>query len=204
MLEALALSVRRGDRSLFENLSFSVKAGELLHVVGSNGAGKTTLLRTLCGLTRPDAGAVHFGQTDIRALGEDYRAQLAYVGHANAVQGELNAYENLHAVAQIEGVSLAPPDLNLILSRFDLAPYQSTPSKFLSQGQKRRLALARLALTKKQLWVLDEPFSALDQKSIGTVTELISAHTQTGGTVILTSHQEFEIRVTSLRLVLNA
>jgi len=192
LLEVIDLACARGDRNLFEGLNFTLRPGELLHILGANGSGKTTLLRTLCGLTRPAGGAIRWQGAAIRALGEDYRAELAYVGHANALQGELTPGENLRAAI---GLGATPNDseINEALERFNLSALRSFPSKVLSQGQKRRLGLARLALLKRRLWILDEPFAALDTHSIALITDLLAGHLANGGLVALTSHQEFEV-----------
>ncbi len=192
MLDVTNLECVRGDRPLFRGLSFAVRPGELLHVVGANGSGKTTLLRTLCGLSRPAAGEIRWHNADIRELGDDYRQQLAYVGHLNGIQGELTACENLLVAACLAGAT-GPADTDAALAQVGLAAYRDFPAKILSQGQKRRLALARLAVIPKPLWILDEPFSALDTHSLGTMTALLSGHLATGGMIIITSHQDLAI-----------
>lgn len=192
MLEVTNLACARGDRNLFEGLNFTLRTGELLHIVGANGSGKTTLLRTLCGLTRPADGGIRWQGTAIRDLGDDYRAELAYVGHTNALQGELTPAENLRAAAGL-GAPVSDADIDRALARFHLTALRAFPAKVLSQGQKRRLGLARLALLRRRLWILDEPFAALDTHSIGLVTDLLAGHLASGGLVALTSHQEFAI-----------
>jgi heme exporter protein A len=202
LIEALNLSCARGDRTLFCGLSLRLQAGELLHVTGRNGSGKTTLLRTLCGLSRPAAGTIRWGDEDIRALGDEYRRELAYVGHANAIHGELTAAENLRASACLSD-AVDAGGIDAVLERVNLGAQRDFPAKVLSQGQKRRLALARLALAARRLWVLDEPFAALDTRSTDLVTELLTGHLTEGGLVVLTSHQEFTVEVAgmlSLRL----
>ncbi len=189
MLDVTNLECVRGDRPLFRGLSFAVRPGEMLHVVGANGSGKTTLLRTLCGLSQPAAGEIRWNNADIRELGDDYRAHLAYVGHLNGIQGELTARENLQTAGCLGGENEIAV-IETALAQVDLTAYRDFPAKILSQGQKRRLALARLVLARKPLWILDEPFSALDTRSIGTMTALLSAHLATGGMIIITSHQD--------------
>jgi heme exporter protein A len=192
LLEVINLACARGDRNLFEGLNFALRPGELLHILGANGSGKTTLLRTLCGLTRPADGVIRWQGSTIRELGDDYRAELAYVGHTNALQGELTPAENLRAAAGL-GAAASEHDIERALERFNLSALRSFPAKVLSQGQKRRLGLARLALLGRRLWILDEPFAALDTHSIALVTELLAGHLAQGGLVALTSHQEFDI-----------
>jgi heme exporter protein A len=192
LLEVINLACARGDRNLFEGLNFALRPGELLHILGANGSGKTTLLRTLCGLTRPADGVIRWQGSTIRELGDDYRAELAYVGHTNALQGELTPAENLRAAAGL-GAAASEHDIERALERFNLSALRSFPAKVLSQGQKRRLGLARLALLGRRLWIMDEPFAALDTHSIALVTELLAGHLAQGGLVALTSHQEFDI-----------
>jgi heme exporter protein A len=192
LLEAVDLECVRGDRPLFSHLSFRLKPGELMHVTGVNGSGKTTLLRTLCGLTHAAMGQVRWNGSTIQELGDDYRNQLAYVGHSNGIQGELTAEENLRAAACLGGAAetMRIPET---LERLGLAPYRHFPSKVLSQGQKRRLGLARLVILRKSLWILDEPLSALDVNSVALMTEIMLEHLARNGLVIMTSHQEIGV-----------
>jgi heme exporter protein A len=192
LLEAVDLECVRGDRPLFSHLSFRLKPGELMHVTGVNGSGKTTLLRTLCGLTHAAAGEVRWNGSTIQELGDDYRSQLAYVGHSNGIQGELTAEENLRAAACL-GTATETTRIQETLERLGLAPYRHFPSKVLSQGQKRRLALARLAILRKSLWILDEPLSALDVNSVVLMTEILMEHLARDGMIIMTSHQEIGV-----------
>ncbi len=202
MLDVTNLACVRGDRPLFQNLSFGLRPGELLHIVGANGSGKTTLLRTLCGLSQPAAGEIRWRSADIHELGDDYHRQLAYVGHHNGIQGELTARENLLVAACLAGATGAA-DADAVLAQVGLAAYRGFAAKILSQGQKRRLALARLVVARKPLWVLDEPFSALDARSSATMTARLSDHLASGGLVVITSHQDLAIElktVLSVRL----
>ena len=193
MLEAVDLECVRGDRPLFSHLSFVLKPGELLHVTGVNGSGKTTLLRTLCGLTRPQVGEIRWDSTAINQLGDDYHAQLAYIGHANGIQGDLTPKENLSVASSLSGNA----DIAAIaqtLERLGLAAYLHFPAKILSQGQKRRLALARLMVEHKPLWILDEPLSGLDVDSVSLMTAILMEHLARGGLIIITSHQDIDVR----------
>lgn len=189
MLEVLNLECTRGDRALISGLSFALAAGELLHLVGSNGSGKTTLLRTICGLSKPNAGEIRWNGTDVRTLGDEYRSCLSYVGHNNGLQGELTPEENLRAAACLVG-SVADVFVNQALNRMGLTCLGRLPSKVLSQGQKRRLALARLLVLTKKLWILDEPASGLDASSVKIIEDLLTEHLTNGGMTIITSHQE--------------
>lgn len=191
MFVAQDLAAARGERTLFSSVSFALAPGELLEVTGANGSGKTTLLRVLCGLMQPMAGAVHWRGEDIRALREDYHRDLAYVGHLNGVKDELTPLENVAfaraMAAQGDDVASAP----LALSTLGLTTQQQRlPSKVLSQGQKRRVALARALFGRAKLWIFDEPFAALDAGAIALVAERMSAHVRGGGVAVLSSHQD--------------
>jgi heme exporter protein A len=193
-LEIIDLSCARGDRTLFEGLRLQVGGGELLHIAGSNGSGKTTLLRTVCGLSRPATGEIRWQGQSVRTLGDEYRRHLAYVGHHDGVQGELTLAENLRAYLCLSSDSASSRDVvQHALERLGLSPYRSFPAKMLSQGQKRRLALARLLVTDKPIWILDEPLTALDLPSCRLVSELLAQHLTRGGMVVMSSHQDFEI-----------
>jgi heme exporter protein A len=193
LLDAVNLDCVRGDRLLFRKLSFSVTPGELLHVRGQNGRGKTSLLRILCGLALPAAGEVRWAGHAIGELGEDYHRDIAYVGHLNGVQGELTARENLDFLCRL-GAGLADDNqLTDSLTRLGLGRVARLPAKLLSQGQKRRLALARLLVLPRKLWVLDEPFTALDTHSTGVIAGLLQDHAAGGGMAVLTSHQDLPV-----------
>lgn len=189
MLETISLECTRGDRPLISGMSFALAAGELLHVIGSNGSGKTTLLRTLCGLSRPSAGEIRWNGTNIRALGDDYRTCLSYVGHSNGIQGELTPEENLRAAAHLGGHPDAS-EVEYALEHVSLTRFAHLPAKVLSQGQKRRLALARLLVLSRTLWILDEPVSGLDVRSVAVIEDLFGEHLAAGGMLVITSHQE--------------
>ena len=189
MLDTRYLGCSRGDRPLFGGLTLSVPEGGLLHVKGSNGVGKTTLLRTLAGLSRPHEGTVHWRGEVITALGDAYRACMTYLGHHDGVQGELSAAENLRAVACLNGVE--PTGIDRALTQLGLGSLGNLPAKYFSQGQRRRLALSRLLLLRRPLWILDEPFTALDATSCRLLERLLREHLVTGGMVVLSSHQAF-------------
>jgi heme exporter protein A len=190
MLEVRQLACRRGDRTLFADLDFSVTQGTLLHVRGANGSGKTTLLRALCGLFTPDAGEIRWKGETTRSLGEDYRRELLYFGHANGIKGDLTGIENLRIAATLDGDRVDASAIWAALARIGLHGFEDLPTRMLSQGQKKRVALARLILNRAPLWVLDEPFTALDVVAVGLLEGLIAAHVAEGGIVVLTTHQE--------------
>jgi len=193
MLEGIQLACVRGERTLFSQLSFIVREGEPLLVQGANGAGKTSLLRMLCGLTLPAAGEVHWDGTPIGELGDAFRQDLLYLGHHNAIQESLTARENIKASAALSGVALEDAEASEALRHIGLRGREDLPTRFLSQGQKRRVALARLMWNKALLWVLDEPFVALDTAALGLLAGTIAGHLARGGLAVITSHQEVAI-----------
>lgn len=187
MLEATELECERGGRKLFGPLSFRLAAGELLRVAGPNGSGKTSLLRILCGLLTPTEGAVRWQGAPISALREEYTRHLLYLGHAPAVKDELTPRENLDIACRLAGVEPGGDALASALSAFAVP---DLPVRKLSQGQRRRAALARLHLARSaRLWLLDEPFAALDAASVAYTEELVERHLAAGGSAVYTTHQ---------------
>jgi heme exporter protein A len=200
MLEVLGLACRRGDRQLFSGLSFDVESGTLLHVRGRNGSGKTTLLRALCGLFAPDAGEIRWNGEDSRRLGDDYHADLLYFGHLNGIKSDLTGIENLQISSVLDGDQVDDEQLWSALEQMGLAGFEDLPAKVLSQGQKKRVALARLLLSKAPLWILDEPFTALDLDAVDLLQTLIARHVvDRDGMVILTTHQEVSLTSGQIR-----
>ena len=186
------------NRPSISGLSFAIKPGELLHVLGRNGTGKTTLLRTICGLTRPAQGEIRWRQQDIKKLGDDYRTDIAYLGHNDGIQGELTPKENLDFAVSLAATTNSG-SINQMLETIGLAGLNHLPAKVLSQGQKRRLALARLLILKKPLWLLDEPFSALDTTSTSLMEGLLREHLAQNGMIIITTHHELKLSNTSIQ-----
>lgn len=201
MLQGAALAAVRGDRRLFAGLSFDLGAGELLYVNGPNGSGKTTLLRMVCGLVMPAEGRVLWRGEDIRSLGEAFRADLLYCGHQNALKDELNGLENLLISSRLAGRPLGEAEALSALERMGLAGLEELPAKVLSQGQKRRVSLARLLLTRARLWVLDEPFTALDSGAIELLQATIRMHLDRDGLVVLTTHQQVSIDAATIKQI---
>ena len=201
MLEASNLECTRGDHVLFSSLSFSLKAGELIHLCGSNGSGKTSLLRIISGLLTPTAGEVVWNGDNIASLREEYYADLSYFGHHNAIKDVFTAIENLQAANKLAGIDSSEDEVLDVLAKMGLQGREDLPTYFLSQGQKRRVALARLLFSKKKLWVLDEPFSALDVKAVDLLQSVISEHLEKGGMVMLTTHQDVRLTSNDVRTI---
>jgi heme exporter protein A len=205
MLESIDLECTRGERLLFSGLAFSVEAGHCLHVAGENGAGKTSLLRILCGLLPPTQGEIRWGGEDIRRLREDYWQLIAYVGHLNGVKDELTALENVRFAAALAGQPAREEVARHALDAVGLAGFENSQARSLSQGQRRRIALARLFLAREaRLWILDEPFTALDVRGVAALSTLIGEQLERGGIVVLTTHQEVPMPGRVRRLELRA
>ena len=203
MLEADNLECVRGERRLFAGLGFKLEAGELLYLQGRNGAGKTSLLRMIIGLLPPEAGEIRWQGQFIRRNSDDFRADLCYLGHLNAIKEELTPLENLLASAHLADEDLSEDDALDALEQVGLAGREDLACKYLSQGQKRRVALARLVKERRPLWVLDEPFVALDVAAVDWLAGIISGHLQRGGLAVMTTHQLVNIpagKVRELRL----
>ncbi len=194
MLSARGLSCVRGERTLFTGLDFEISSGEWLHVRGENGVGKTSLLRLLTGLTKPAAGDIFWCNQSIRTDSEEYRKNLLFLGHRDSVKEDLTALENLEIAAALDGSRLFAEEALPALYRFGLKGREDLPVSCLSAGQKRRVLLARLVTRKAKLWILDEPFNALDVKAVQMLSDLIEGHVEGGGMVIMTSHQEIPMR----------
>lgn len=190
MLTARELRCERGDRALFTDLNFALEAGTLLHVQGANGSGKTSLLRMLCGLTTPASGQILWDGDDIRELREDYASQLTYIGHHPAVKDDLSALENVCISQLLAGQPVSREQALEALAAVGLKNQANLPSRVLSQGQRRRVALARLWLCNKPLWVLDEPYNTLDVNAVVLLQRHIETHLGRGGMAVLTTHQE--------------
>jgi heme exporter protein A len=180
VLQAEDVAAFRGERLVLRNLSFSVDAGAALLVVGANGAGKSTLLRVLAGLIRPAAGRVLWrGET----MSGEVDTRIAYVGHQDAVKPGLTVAENLRFAARVGGGAVADG-----LAALGIEELAELPARMLSAGQRRRLALARLAVAAAPVWLLDEPTLGLDTRSVERVGALLAAHRERGGVVVAATH----------------
>ena len=193
-LKVEGLTCRRGNQLLFKDMSFTVNSGDVLEISGHNGSGKTTLLRLLCGLLVPEQGTLRWRGQPIDKVRPLYHRELAYVGHTDAIKGDLTARENLMVAGALHGGGMDPEQA---LERVGLAKIRELPGRFLSAGQRRRLALARLLVNRARLWLLDEPFTALDKMAMSTIAALLEEHAAAGGMAVFTSHHT--INVTNAR-----
>ena len=194
-----SLACERGGLRLFSDLGFALQSGGLLRVRGANGSGKTTLLRTLAGLTRPAAGEVRWRGNPVD---DEYHREMLFLGHAPAVKDELTVLENLDFSSRISGLEISESKIKNALESLGITRLANLPARYLSQGQRKRAALARLALSSAvPLWLLDEPFAALDDEAIARVSALCAAHLAAGGMLVLTSHQDIPIAAPDARAI---
>lgn len=190
------LSCSRGNKPLFADVSFELQPGQALHLEGDNGVGKTSLLRIVCGLSPADAGEVRWQGQRIQDNAAAFRSALFYLGHGLSLKEELSALENLLSDAAVAGRSLTSAQAMQALARMGLRGREHLPLRVMSQGQKRRTALARLLASQAPLWVLDEPFVALDARAVDGLRALLAAHVAQGGMVLFTSHQPVSLTTT--------
>lgn len=181
-LVAKNLACRRGERIVFAGLSFALAAGEALVVTGRNGAGKTSLLAILAGLLRPEAGVIRAEPTEAEGLAE----QVNLIGHRDALKSALTAEENLDFAQAVLGSPARSP--REALDALGLAYAAALPVGYLSAGQRRRVALARLLVSSRPIWLLDEPTAALDASSQATLAALMAAHLSAGGLIVAATH----------------
>lgn len=199
ILEVANLECVRGDRRLFRDVSFSLTPGTLLQVTGPNGCGKTSLLRIICGLTSPESGEIRWQGAEIRTLDEEYSQSITYIGHRIAVKEELDSLENLRISSGLAGCELTHDQAQQALARVGLTGRENLPARFLSEGQRRRSALARLVNCSAALWVLDEVLASLDHAAVALVESLIGEHLSKGGMAIVATHQELHISAGSFQ-----
>ena len=192
MLEARDLECERGGRTLFRGLALALPPGGLVRVAGANGSGKTSLLRILCGLLTPTEGEVRWNGARIQSLREEYARNIVYLGHAPAVKDELTGAENLRVACALAGVAVSAGQLLDALAHFGVPGDKAV--RQLSQGQRRRAALARLVVSRAApVWLLDEPFTALDAGAAQLTRALLGEHAQRGGSVVYTTHQPVDL-----------
>lgn len=199
-LELVNLSCERDGRGLFSGLNARVRGGEVLQVQGPNGSGKTTLLRVLTGLSSSYEGQLRWCGADLSESRYDYQSQLLYIGHQPGVKRVLTPQENLAWYRDLGGATEC--DISSALAEVGLAGYEDLPCYRLSAGQLRRVALARLYLSRTRIWILDEPFTAIDYQGVDKLREVFSRHVAGGGVLILTTHQDLGMEgVTVLNLL---
>ena len=193
LLQALNVSCERGGRQLFLPISFSLAAGAALHLEGDNGAGKTTLLRSLSGLSPLSQGEVLWRGVPSHAAASGFKRELLYLGHALGLKDELTALENVQLNAALAGQTINREKALQALATQGLKSRAHLPLRVLSQGQKRRVALARLQVAQAKLWLLDEPFVALDTDAVKALQLLLQQHVAQGGALVFTSHQAVDL-----------
>jgi heme exporter protein A len=189
----------RGDRLLFSNVGFSLTPGTFLQLTGPNGSGKTSLLRILCALLAPDSGEIHWQGAQIRSLAEEYSRSVTYIGHRTAVKEELSSLENLRISSGLNGTEITSAEAQKALARLGLAGRENLPARFLSEGQRRRSALARLITCNTKLWLLDEVLASLDNSASTLIESIIGEHLNKGGIAIVATHQELHITAGSFQ-----
>ncbi|HSC24417.1 MAG TPA: cytochrome c biogenesis heme-transporting ATPase CcmA [Casimicrobiaceae bacterium] len=189
LLEARGLAAQRGYATLFAGIAFSLRRGQALVVQGRNGSGKSTLLRIAAGLTMPSAGEIRWRGQAMRAFDARLREAVAFQGHAPALKDELTAFENLDAWTSLHGAAVSRAAIDEALDAVALSRRRRLPVRVLSQGQRRRIGLARLALCDRVVWILDEPLTALDAEATDVLGRLLSRHLAANGICIAASHQ---------------
>lgn len=205
MLEVRDLACQRGEQPLFSGISFDVSAGELLWVEGRNGSGKTSLLRILCGLSPAEAGTVRWQGESIRSTRESFCGDSLFLAHSNGLKDDLTIAENLRFHGRLAGIEADAEDIDSALQACGLTERRDLAVRYLSQGQRRRAALARLWLARsRKLWILDEPFAALDAESVERLAARLGAHLEAGGLAVLTTHQEVPLPAGRTRRLLLA
>lgn len=191
LLSAKKITCIREDRLLFEELDVSIHAGDIVQIEGPNGAGKTSLLRILAGLSSPYEGDVFFNETKITENRESFHQNLLYLGHLAGVKGEMTAQENLEFNLALHGLDTTSAEATL--EQVNLLGFEDALASHLSAGQHRRISLARLWQSNAPIWILDEPFTAIDKLGVKKLEQLFKQHAENGGCVILTTHQDLSL-----------
>ncbi|MDG2917719.1 cytochrome c biogenesis heme-transporting ATPase CcmA [Bisgaard Taxon 10/6] len=194
-LQLEQIACQRGDKVLFTDLSLTFKSGDFVQIEGHNGMGKTSLLRIITGLALPLTGRVQWNGEDISLCREQFHTDLLYLGHLSGVKPELTAWENLRFYQKISTCEQSESALWQALETVGLAGREDIAAGRLSAGQQKRIGLARLWLSQAPLWILDEPFNAIDKHGVTVLTEHFERHVKNGGIVILTSHQDVPSRI---------
>jgi heme exporter protein A len=203
MLSAKNLRCERDERLLFQDLSFELRPGEVMQVEGANGSGKTTLLRLVTGLSSAYLGDIQWHGEPIRRVRQRFFADMHYLGHLAGVKASLTPRENLRWYQTLE-LKANEVDIEPALAKVGLYGFEDVPSYRLSAGQQRRVALARLYISTAILWILDEPFTAIDKSGIRELENLFQAHIGNGGCIMLTTHQPLDLDSTIKKVTLGA
>jgi heme exporter protein A len=199
MLEVQNVGCVRGDRRLFDKINFSLTPGMVLQLTGPNGSGKTSLLRIICGLMAPEEGEIRWQGANIRLLAEEYFTAITYIGHSIAVKEELTSLENLRISSGLAGLEVSRKEAYSVLGKMGLTGRENLAARLLSEGQRRRSALARLLTCGAPLWVLDEALTSLDKAAVTLMKSLIEEHLSKGGMAIIATHQELNLSASSFQ-----
>jgi len=200
LLEIKSVTCVKQERCLFESLSFALDAGQIMQVEGPNGAGKTSLLRIIAGFANADEGEIIFQGHSITQCYDDFAAELLFIGHKTGVNGQLTAYENVCYWLDVHGYERAT-NIYDILAKLGLVGLEDVPVRTLSAGQQRRVALARLWLNNAKVWILDEPFTALDKRGVVMLQQQFAQQLSRGGAILLTTHQDLTAHFSALKKV---
>jgi heme exporter protein A len=190
LISATNLTCIREERLLFDQLTIKISAGDIVQVEGPNGSGKTSLLRILAGLSQPYDGEVFYRDQLITQSREEFHQNLLYLGHLPGVKGEMTAQENLNFNLTLHGLQIKANEIEETLAQVNLTGFEDSLASHLSAGQHRRISLARLYKSTADIWILDEPFTAIDKQGVNSLEQLFKAHIKQGGCVILTTHQD--------------
>ena len=201
MLDATNLECVRGNRRLFKNVSFSMRPGDLVQLIGPNGSGKTSLIRMLCGLLPPTSGEIRWRGTRISALGEEYYSAVTYLGHRHGTKDEFTALENLRVSSGLSGCEITHEQAMDVLTRVGLNGRENLAARLLSEGQRRRLGLARLLVRQTSLWLLDEVLTSLDEAAAESIKLLMVEHLDKGGMAVVATHQELDLSVNNFQRI---
>ena len=204
MLVLQNLEAWRDDRCLYQALSLTLRSGQVAQILGPNGVGKTTLLKQIAGLSGYLSGEIHWQEVPVSADRQRFQRDVLFLGHLPGIKSALTVSENLQILAACRGQALSDDRLATALTRVGLSGYDDTPVAQLSAGQKRRVALARLFTEAPLLWLLDEPFTAIDQAGVSELEGWLADHAEQGGMVLLTTHHRLNMRCPVLPIELSA